>query len=171
MVYEDIELRFFTDVRLAMENKDFEWVQDEGGQWKKQYATKRTAVSPVKPKMDISETEIVTEPNNEVVATSPGLGDEVNNDSPRAGESTPETVNLDASMSWINSNSSLMSPVPKSGGKSANSIASLFSPGAGSVSSDDSLNSPKPDPDGLNLTGMNIDNAGAYIPLSPKRDP
>jgi hypothetical protein len=37
VVYEDIELKFFTDVHLAMENKDWDWVKDEHGRWKKQY--------------------------------------------------------------------------------------------------------------------------------------
>mmetsp|Transcript_51387 Transcript_51387/g.124061 ORF Transcript_51387/g.124061 Transcript_51387/m.124061 type:complete len:510 (+) Transcript_51387:135-1664(+) len=217
VVYEDIELRFFTDVRIAMENKDFEWVKDEGGQWKKQYSVKTTSVSHVKPKivsssgktstpskeaneetdveeettvatevpvegnpsskieaskrdLNASETEEVAEPE-EVEAKSPGVVDEVKNDSRPAAESATETADLDGSMSWINNNSSLMSPVPKSGGKSANSIASIFSPGAGSVSSDQSQKSPKPDPDGLNLSAMNMDNVDVEVPFSPKRDP
>lgn len=37
LLYEDIELRFFTDVRLAMDNKDWDWVKDDDGRWKKQY--------------------------------------------------------------------------------------------------------------------------------------
>jgi hypothetical protein len=34
--YEDIELRFFTDIGLPMDNKDWEWIQDNNGRWKKQ---------------------------------------------------------------------------------------------------------------------------------------
>eukprot|EP00536_Pseudo-nitzschia_multiseries_P008439 jgi/Psemu1/305718/fgenesh1_kg.214_\ len=37
LLYEDIELRFFSDVKLAMENKEWEWAQDETGRWIKQY--------------------------------------------------------------------------------------------------------------------------------------
>lgn len=36
VVYEEIELRFFTDIHVAMDNKDWEWVKDENGRWKKQ---------------------------------------------------------------------------------------------------------------------------------------
>ena len=200
-----------------MENKDFEWVKDEGGQWKKQYAVKTTSVSHVKPKiissssktstpsketneetpgeeemavatevpveenpsseieaskgdLNASESEKVTEPD-EVETKSPGVVDEEKNDSHPAAESATGTAGLDGSMSWLNSTTNFMSPVPKSGGKSANSIASLFSPGAGSVSSDQSLKSPRPDPDGLNLSGMNLDNVDDDVPSSPQRDP
>ncbi|KAG7346810.1 hypothetical protein IV203_005879 [Nitzschia inconspicua] len=45
VVYEDIELRFFTDIRVAMDNKDWEWVKDENGRWKKQFASVSTSVS------------------------------------------------------------------------------------------------------------------------------
>lgn len=37
LLYEDIELRFFTDVRLLMNNKEWEWVKDDIGRWKKHY--------------------------------------------------------------------------------------------------------------------------------------
>jgi len=36
LLYEDIELRFFTDIGLSMDNKDWEWIQDSNGRWKKQ---------------------------------------------------------------------------------------------------------------------------------------
>jgi hypothetical protein len=45
VIYEDIELRFFTDVRIAMDNKDFEWVKDDLGRWKKQFAAVTTSVT------------------------------------------------------------------------------------------------------------------------------
>ena len=37
LIYEDIELRFFTDVKLEMNNKEWEWIKDDLGGWKKQY--------------------------------------------------------------------------------------------------------------------------------------
>lgn len=36
LLYEDIELRFFTDVGISMDNRDWEWVEDSKGQWTKQ---------------------------------------------------------------------------------------------------------------------------------------
>jgi hypothetical protein len=45
VVYEDLELRFFTDIRVAMDNKDWEWVKDDNGRWKKQFAVVTTSVS------------------------------------------------------------------------------------------------------------------------------
>jgi hypothetical protein len=45
VVYEDVELRFFTDIQVAMDNKDWEWVKDENGRWKKQFAAVTTSVS------------------------------------------------------------------------------------------------------------------------------
>lgn len=39
VVYEDIELRFFTDVRLSMDNKEWEWMKDGHGRWKNQCDT------------------------------------------------------------------------------------------------------------------------------------
>lgn len=36
LLYEDIKLRFFTDIGLSMDNKDWEWIQDNNGRWKKQ---------------------------------------------------------------------------------------------------------------------------------------
>lgn len=39
VVYEDIELRFFTDVRLSMDNKEWEWIKDGHGRWKNQCDT------------------------------------------------------------------------------------------------------------------------------------
>lgn len=39
ILYEDIELRFFTDVRLSMDNKDWDWVKNDDGRWKKQYSS------------------------------------------------------------------------------------------------------------------------------------
>lgn len=34
LLYEDIELRYFTDISLSMDNRDWEWIQDENGRWK-----------------------------------------------------------------------------------------------------------------------------------------
>lgn len=34
LLYEDIELRYFTDIRLSMDNRDWEWIRDENGRWK-----------------------------------------------------------------------------------------------------------------------------------------
>ena len=34
-LYEDIELRFFNDVTISMDNKDQEWIQDSNDKWKK----------------------------------------------------------------------------------------------------------------------------------------
>lgn len=45
VIYEDVELRFYTDIRIAMDNKDWEWVKDENGRWKKQFAAVTTSVS------------------------------------------------------------------------------------------------------------------------------
>lgn len=36
LLYEDIELRFFTDVGISMDNRDWEWIEDSKGQWTKQ---------------------------------------------------------------------------------------------------------------------------------------
>jgi len=36
VAYEDVRLRFFTDVRLSMDNKEWEWVKDGHGRWKNQ---------------------------------------------------------------------------------------------------------------------------------------
>jgi hypothetical protein len=38
IIYEDVELHFYTDVRVAMDNKDFEWVKDDEGRWMKSYS-------------------------------------------------------------------------------------------------------------------------------------
>eukprot|EP00537_Pseudo-nitzschia_pungens_P010801 CAMPEP_0172387096 /NCGR_PEP_ID=MMETSP1061-20121228/4490_1 /TAXON_ID=37318 /ORGANISM="Pseudo-nitzschia pungens, Strain cf. pungens" /LENGTH=345 /DNA_ID=CAMNT_0013116663 /DNA_START=87 /DNA_END=1124 /DNA_ORIENTATION=- len=40
LLYEDIELRFFSDVRLAMQNKEWDWVRDANGRWTKHYNKK-----------------------------------------------------------------------------------------------------------------------------------
>ena len=45
VVYEDIQLQFFTDIRIAMDNKDWQWVKDENGRWKKQFAAVTTSMS------------------------------------------------------------------------------------------------------------------------------
>jgi hypothetical protein len=45
VIYEDVQLRFFTDIRIAMDNKDWEWVKDENGRWKKQFAAVTTSMS------------------------------------------------------------------------------------------------------------------------------
>lgn len=37
VIYEDVELHFFTDVKFAMENDDFIWSKDATGAWVKQY--------------------------------------------------------------------------------------------------------------------------------------
>lgn len=37
LLYEDIELRFFSDVRIAMDTKEFDWVKDDDGYWKRKY--------------------------------------------------------------------------------------------------------------------------------------
>jgi hypothetical protein len=37
IIYEDIELRFYTDVKVAMDNKYFEWQKDNEGKWMKSY--------------------------------------------------------------------------------------------------------------------------------------
>ena len=34
LLYEDIELRYFTDIGLSMDNRDWEWVRDKNGRWK-----------------------------------------------------------------------------------------------------------------------------------------
>jgi hypothetical protein len=38
LLHEDIELKFYTDVRVSMENKDWVWIKDEtnNGNWKKE---------------------------------------------------------------------------------------------------------------------------------------
>jgi hypothetical protein len=37
IIYEDIELHFYSEVKVAMDNDDFEWKQDEEGRWMKSY--------------------------------------------------------------------------------------------------------------------------------------
>lgn len=34
LLYEDIELRYFTDIGLSMDNRDWEWIRDSNGRWK-----------------------------------------------------------------------------------------------------------------------------------------
>lgn len=59
VVYEDVELRFFTDVRVAMDNKDWVWVKDQKGGWRKQPGGITTSVSRRK-----SESVKIMLPNN-----------------------------------------------------------------------------------------------------------
>lgn len=251
-MYEDIELRFFTEVRIAMDNKDFEWVKDENGQWKKQYAVTTTSVSQVKAKSiaaggaPSNQTEIskpaeeqataaTEKPVDENIPTDhssnegmneseavdinqtdkkgDGLDDNQSIEQPiehveKASESAADTkpseevndplaVDLDRSMGLLDvqcestnakrsnktgSKSSIKAFKSPGAGGSKSSIKSFKSPGAGgskssivkspgaSINSIDSLKSPKPDPDGLNLSSLKVD---ADVPFqdSPKRDP
>ena len=38
ILYEDIELKFYTDVHIAASDKEFEWGKDDQGQWMKSYS-------------------------------------------------------------------------------------------------------------------------------------
>merc|ERR1711971_994837 len=33
LLHEDIELKFYTDIRVCKQNKDWEWIKDDRGRW------------------------------------------------------------------------------------------------------------------------------------------
>lgn len=67
VVYEDVELRFFTDVRVSMDNKDWEWVKGGNGRWEKQFGGISTTVSRRKSLGTVSTTkpETIELPSND----------------------------------------------------------------------------------------------------------